>query len=73
MRNTLWNEAIDNLSTEIEVFKESPVKIGHYESNAALTRISKAQDIVEILSDETPVDSYALTADLHLICYSYLR
>ena len=63
MGNTKWNEAINKLTAKVETFKESAVKAGVYISDVSQEVKKTASQLVEIVSDETAVDSYALSAD----------
>jgi hypothetical protein len=58
-----WNAAINGLTAKVETFKESTVKAGVFVVDAAKTVNVTAANLVEIVSDETAVDSYALTAN----------
>jgi hypothetical protein len=57
---TLWSNAIDGLSTEMETFSENPRKPGTYYPSGSST-VTTSQ-LAEVKDDDVAVDSYALTA-----------
>jgi hypothetical protein len=63
MGNAKWNDAIEGLTAKVETFVESGNKFGVFVADAAKTVNVTASNLVEITSDETAVDSYALSAN----------
>ena len=61
--NEKWNSAIGDLVAKVETFKESAVKRGSFIPDESKTNQIKVDSLVEITSDETAVDSYALSAN----------
>ncbi len=57
-----WSNAVVGLSTSVEVFQESTSQPGTYEADATQTTSVGVGDLAEVGSDNTPVDSYALSA-----------
>ncbi|MBT6103448.1 MAG: hypothetical protein HOH62_06050 [Verrucomicrobia bacterium] len=62
MGNTKWNNAIAGLTAKVETFKESANKFGVFVPYGK-PAIVPASNLVKITSDETAVDSYALSAN----------
>ncbi|MCC6233480.1 MAG: hypothetical protein IT580_12595, partial [Verrucomicrobiales bacterium] len=58
----LWDAAIDQLSTRIELFVEDPGKPGTYIPSPVVRRSVGATQVSEISQDDEAVDSYALSA-----------
>ena len=61
--NSKWNNVILSLVAKVETFKESAVRRGTYVADDAQAKLISAVDLVQINSDETAVDSYALSAN----------
>jgi len=57
-----WVAAIDALAVDVETFYEDPTQPGTYIPNPALTQSVGVGDVVEITSDNSPRDSYAVSA-----------
>ena len=57
-----WDALVDGLATDVETFVESQDKPGTYVVDDGQTFTVGAQDLAEITSDDTAVDSYALSA-----------
>ena len=57
-----WDSVIDALATSMETFYENPAVPGTYIPNPNLTVTTGVGDLAEITSDNTAVDSYALSA-----------
>ncbi len=56
-----WDAAIDGLSTTLETFADKEVP-GTYKPDPDLTRTFGVDELVEVLTEDAAVDSYALTA-----------
>ncbi len=61
--DTKWNSAIDQLTAKVETFMESANKPGSFIPDINEEDEVAAENLVEISSDETAVDSYALSAN----------
>jgi hypothetical protein len=59
---TKWNAAISGLTVSVDTFYENPLIPGQYIVNPAWNVIRKVDDLVTITNNNTPVDSYALSA-----------
>jgi hypothetical protein len=57
-----WDRAIDNLGTTLETFVPSETVPGTYEVDPDLNRVIGVGALAEVPSDNTAVDSYALSA-----------
>jgi len=57
-----WVNTVSALSTDVETYWESTTTPGTYVANTDWTVSVPVGSLAEIRSDETPVDSYALTA-----------
>ena len=57
-----WDALVDSLATDLETFHENPEVPGTYVPDESLTRSVGAGSLAEITSDNTAVDSYALSA-----------
>ena len=57
-----WATAMDGLATRVETFYENPSVPGTYIPNPPLTVSVGVQSLAEISSDNTAVDSYAVSA-----------
>ncbi|MCF7674053.1 MAG: hypothetical protein K9M97_01820 [Akkermansiaceae bacterium] len=57
-----WAAAIDGLATTLETFKEDPVRRGTYIVDPSRNVTVGPQQIAQIVSDDTAVDSYAASA-----------
>jgi hypothetical protein len=57
---TMWSDAIDELSTEVETFKSDEAKYGSYLVDKTVT--VGQDEMAVVTSPDTAVDSYALTA-----------
>ena len=58
-----WVQAVTNLSTPVFTFYLNPTNNPNYLANPALTATNHAGDLVAVNSSDTPVDSYALSAN----------
>ena len=57
-----WEQAIDDLVTEVETFTEDPLRLGTYMADEAATAEVDGISLAAITDSDTAVDSYALTA-----------
>lgn len=57
-----WDDAIDGLSTTVESFVESPVGSGLFVVDSNLTTVAGISALPTVISANTAVDSFALTA-----------
>ncbi len=57
-----WDTAIEALTTDVETFYENPAQPGTYIPNSDWTVSVGVTNLAEIKSDNTAVDSYALSA-----------
>lgn len=57
-----WVALVNALATDVETFHENPSVPGAFIPNPALTDSVGVQDLAVVLSDNTAVDSYALSA-----------
>ena len=57
-----WDAGIDRLTAAVETFYENPVIPGQFIVNPAATVTRGIGDLVTITNNNTPVDSYALSA-----------
>ena len=57
-----WDAAIDGLATSVQTFYENPTVPGTYIPNPALAVSVGVENLAEVPSDNTAVDSYALSA-----------
>ncbi|MBC8011161.1 MAG: hypothetical protein H7067_13815, partial [Burkholderiales bacterium] len=59
---TQWDAAIEALSARVETFVEDTTRLGTFKPDDARTVTVAASEPVEVLSSDTAVSSYALTA-----------
>ncbi len=57
-----WDTAIDGLSTTMETFKEDPSRRGTYIVDTSKNRSIGVSQLATVNDDNTPVDSYAISA-----------
>lgn len=57
-----WDQAVDGLSTILETFREDVSQPGVYTPEPALNRSVGVTQLVEVIDDDSAVDSYALSA-----------
>jgi len=57
-----WRNAVDNIGTKVETFKEDPAKAGTYIADTTKTVTVGGTSLAVITDSDTAVDSYALTA-----------
>jgi len=57
-----WDTAISSLAVSVDTFYENPLIPGQFIVNPSLNVVRGAGDLVTITNNNTPVDSYALSA-----------
>ena len=57
-----WTALVNKLASSVETFYENPQQPGSYIPNPSLTVSAAVSNLVEVASDNTAVDSYALSA-----------
>jgi hypothetical protein len=60
VEKTHWDHAIEHLEAKVETFREDVTKRGTFVPNPALTKTVHAEELAEITSENSPVDSYAI-------------